>query len=357
MADKTDTREEARRNTRGRFEQWAKNPTCDANALSAVHNVRMDKVAESSGIEATFGQSPFAIARGNAFEAGLFVDDAARLRSALERKGALPPGSSGFLDLRLKINGGPSLKSVDDALGATASWLANLATGAESADASVVAAPMIKIPRGVILPEALLIIDAVTVARGDEGVSLTVGEIKVFPDRGGHTDPSQIAGARAQAGLYQRALEMAVSAAGLSHAIQVQADGFLVFTWPGSNQPSVRAGEDLTFQAIRAERGFERLEEVAAGLVREDDFAADLPELIDRVLEAETTYGESCLSFCDLAPRCHKRATDADSGLLLGAEASRLLGDIPMARAIELMNGGDPLDDRETDLQRQLGAQ
>ena len=34
-------REEARRNTRGRFEQWAKNPTCDANTSSAVHNIRL----------------------------------------------------------------------------------------------------------------------------------------------------------------------------------------------------------------------------------------------------------------------------------------------------------------------------
>ena len=90
MAEVDEIRQEARRNTRGRFEQWAKNPTCEANTLSAVHNIRLDKAAEAAGIDATFGQSPFAIARGNRFEAGLFFDEAARLRAALERKGALP---------------------------------------------------------------------------------------------------------------------------------------------------------------------------------------------------------------------------------------------------------------------------
>src|SRR3954454_13492189 len=93
VAEVDEIREEARRNTRGRFEQWAKNPTCDANTLSAVHNVRLDKAAEAVGLQPSFGQSPFAISRGDRFEAGLFFDDAQRLRAALERKSALPDGS------------------------------------------------------------------------------------------------------------------------------------------------------------------------------------------------------------------------------------------------------------------------
>src|SRR3954469_22019043 len=72
-------RDAARRNTRMRFEQWAHNPACAANTLSAVHNVRMDKVAVALGLPVTFGQSPFALARGNQFEAALLKDGAARL--------------------------------------------------------------------------------------------------------------------------------------------------------------------------------------------------------------------------------------------------------------------------------------
>lgn len=354
MVEVDELRQEARRNTRSRFEQWAKNPTCTANTLSAVHNIRLDAAARAAGLAPSFGQSPFAITRGNRFEAGLFQDDGARLRQALERKGCLPQDSSGFLDLRLRMNGGAHLSTVDQALEQTEQWLRNIAEGV--AAESIVAAPMVKIPRGVILPEALLIIDAVLVTGGGaKAPRLTVAEIKVFPDRGGHTDPRQLASARAQAGLYRHALELAVDALGLSGRLDVALDGILVFTWPGSNAPSVRAGEDLTYQVARARRGFDRLEEVAASVVRDDDFASDEPTLIGRVLDADTHYSEACLSFCDLAPRCHQRAFDTGDSVILGDEIKRLLGETSLSRAIELINGAAPADDRESDLQRQLG--
>jgi hypothetical protein len=214
---------------------------------------------------------------------------------------------------------------------------------------------MIKIPKGVILPEALLIIDVVTVTASISGSArITVGEVKVFPDRGGHTDPQQLASARAQAGLYEHALQLAVASLGLSDQLDVASDGFLVFTWPGSNSPSIRANEDLTFQAIRAQRGFERLEEVALSVVRDDDFSADNPRLIQRVLDSDTDYTEACLAFCDLAPRCHARAQASDGGIILGTEVKRFLGDTPISRALELLDGSAPADDREADLQRQL---
>jgi len=347
-------RQEARRNTRGRFEQWAKNPTCEANTLSAVHNIRLDKAAAAAGIDASYGQSPFAIARGNRFEAGLFTNDAARIRDALQREGVIPAGSVGFSDLRLKINGGTRVTSVDEALRETERWLQRVAANPDSAE-PIVAAPMIKIPKGVILPEALLIIDVVTVTRTVEGLPrITVGEIKVFPDRGGHTDPHQLAAARAQAGIYRHALDLAITSLALTDDIDLAPDGFLVFTWPGSNSPSIRAHEDLTYQAIRAERGFERLEEIALGVVRDDDFSADNPTLVQRVLDAPTEYAEACLSFCDLAPRCHQRALEADDPIILGGDVKRLLGAATIGRAIELLNGAEPTDDREADLQRQL---
>jgi hypothetical protein len=354
LAEVSETREEARRNTRGRFEQWAKNPTCAANTLSAVHNVRLDKTAEAVGVEPSFGQSPFAIARGNRFEAGLFYDDAQRLRVALERKGALDDGSTGFHDLRLRMNGGTRVGSVDQALYETSTWLARIVAEPSTAE-SIAAAPMIKIPKGVILPEALLIIDVATVVAVDGArPRITVGEIKVFPDRGGHTDPQQLAAARAQAGVYRHALELSVASLGLADDLDVAPDGFLVFTWPGSNSPAIRVGEDLTYQAIRAERGFSRLEEVAASIVRDDDFSADNPALIRRVLDAETDYSEACLTFCDLAPRCHGRATTEDSPIILGDEVKRLLGDTTVSRALDLIGGAEPASEREADLQRQL---
>lgn len=353
MPEIDELRQEARRNTRARFEQWAKNPTCHANTLSAVHNVRLDAAARAAGLLPSFGQSPFAITRGNLFEAGLFHDGAVRLRSGLERKACLPEGSTGFLDLRLRMNGGTKIKSVDEALQETEAWLTGLASGPVDV-ASIVAAPMIRIPKGIILPEALLIIDVVTVRIDGGRVLVQVGEIKVFPDRGGHTDPHQLATARAQAGVYLHALRLAIDSLGFADRVDISSDGFLVFTWPGSNSPAIRPDEDLTYQAIRAERGFARLEDVAESLVRDDDWSAANPTLVQRVLDSDTDYSEACLSFCDLAPRCHERAVLADDPIVLGADVKRSLGDTTLARALELLDGAEPADDREADLQRSL---
>src|SRR4051812_45085387 len=104
-------RDDARRNTRMRFEQWAMNPTCQANTFSAVHNVRMADVAKAAGIRSSFGQSPFAITRGRDFEAALLRDEAKSLREALIRAQIVGKSSTGFSDLRLKMNGGPRVVS------------------------------------------------------------------------------------------------------------------------------------------------------------------------------------------------------------------------------------------------------
>ena len=303
----------------------------------------------------SFGQSPFALARGNQFEAGLFRNDAQLLRAALERKDVLPHGSGGFLDLRLTLNGGSKLKTIDDALTATEAWLARIASHPDSAE-SIIAGPMLKIPKGVILPEALLIVDAVALTRVNDKIQLSVGEIKVFPDRGGHTDPAQISSARAQAGVYLHAFDLVVDKLGITEQIDVLQHGFLVFTWPGSNSPAVRSNEDLRYQALRAQRGFERLEEVAQLFTRDDDFSATQTELIERVLKADTSYAEGCLAFCDLAPRCHKNAVEGDSAKVLGDDMSALLGDLTLTRALELLNGAIPANTREADLKLQLGS-
>ena len=75
-----------------------------------------------------------------------------------------------------------------------------------------------------------------------------------------------------------------------------------------------------------------------------------------RVLDAATDYSEACLSFCDLVPRCHARALAEDDPIVLGGEVARLLGDTSISRALELMAGAKPDDDREADLQRQLAG-
>lgn len=349
-------REAARRNTRMRFEQWARNPACEANTVSAVRNVRLADVAKAAGLPISFGQSPFAIARGNQFEKALFYDDAKRLIENLVAKEVLPAGAKGMADFRLRINGGSRLKYLDEAIAETMGFIRNLSSlpaKKRSQMPAIVAGATVRIPKGVLLPEATLIIDALAVRTDTEKPILYVGEVKTYPDRGGHTDSGELATARAQAGIYVHGLDLVVKSLGADDKVDVSREGFLVLTRPGSNWPSVRAGEDLRYQATRAERGFELLERAAAEL-SSDLWAleeAEPPqELTQAVLEADTSYSEACLSFCDLAPRCFENAVESGDPIILGEIVRRFVGDIPLPRVMELLEGAEPATVAERDL-------
>lgn len=343
----------AQGNTRARFEQWARNPLCQANTLSAVHNVRMADVARRMGYRPSFGQSVFALTRGNNFERQILRDEGTRLLEELIRTDVLPEGAKGLADLRVRMNGGP-LPSLEAAIEATKGLLGALAdpSGPGSPPRpAIIASPTVRIPKGVMLPEAVLILDVLAV-RYDRGrPELTVGEIKTYPDRGGHTDPHQLAGARAQAGIYLHALELLLAELGCGERLTLRQEGFLVLTRPGSNFPSVRAGEDLRYQAARARRGFELLEAAARGL---PPFESPGDDPIDAVARAETEYSEACLRFCDRASQCHASALEAGNPAVLGDEVRRFLGEVDLGRAVALLNGGDPRTAGEKDLLRRL---
>ena len=356
MAGLDELTDEARRNTRGRFEQWVKNPQCETNTLSAVLNVKLADVALLLGYQPEYGQSPFAITRGLQFEGWLFKEEAKVIRESMEKVGILEVDSSGFLDLRLTMNGGKNIKSVDSALDKSHQLLVSLSDDKKFVPPTIIAGLMLKIPKGVMLPEATLIIDVASIQRVNDKWEIRVGEIKVFPDRGGHTDSNEISTARAQAGVYQHALQITVDSLGLANPPVVSTNGYLVFTWPGTNSPVIRANEDLTYQARRAALGFERLDSVAQALMSNQTQNLAEVDLKDWIAHSKTEYKEICWSFCDLAPRCQDLAIADDRAIVLGTEASKLLGSVPLGRAIELLDGVDPKTDVERALQVQLLA-
>ncbi len=352
-AEHAATRDAARRNTRLRFEQWAKNPGCEANTLSAVHNVRMPDVARAAGVPVSFGQSPFALARGDQFERSILAKDGERLADELRKARVLPAGQYHFVDLRLRMNGGAAMATLDEAIDATNDLLRSAAAD-PTGPPLLVAAATVRLQRGVMLPEANLIIDALVVLPGTG--ELIVGEVKTYPDRGGYTDPAQLAGARAQAGLYVHALRSHLPLLGLESGLTASATGFLVLTRPGSNWPSVRAGEDLEHQAVRAHRGFDLLEDAATKLPGPWSSPAGSEDgLIEAVLTAETEYGEACLSFCDLAPRCHAVAEEEGDPVVLGDDFGRFLGEIDLFRAVALLEGAPCVTPAEVDLVERIG--
>ena len=337
--------------TRRRFEQWVQNPRCAANTVSAVHGVKMADVVEFEGGMPTMGQSPFALARGLQFERILYARDATVLIESLVKAGVLPSRSSGFADLRLRLNGGRRSRSLDEARKFTADLLRAAAAHPERAPA-VVAGATVKIPGGVMLPEANLVLDVLAIRVSETGPELVVGEIKTYPDRAGYTDARQLATARAQAGVYVHGLELVLEQLGLQDACSVQRKGFLVLSRPGSNQPSIRPDEDLRYQAERAKRGFELLREAAAVVDPLPDPEAESGFLA--VINAETEYEETCLSFCDRAAICRVNAFEAGNAAALGRDLVRFLGATSLNRAIQLLEGAKPTSEAETDLVRRL---
>lgn len=339
------------RDTRRRFEQWAKNPSCEANTLSALLGVPMAEVAKAEGLTPSTGQSPMALIRGEQFERLLLRDSAERLRGELERASVLPKGSAGLLDLRMRRHGGP-MANLDDARAETTAFLQRLASVRDSGNltVSLIAGGTISVPGGAMLPEAILVIDllAVTYSVVDSRPELVTGEVKVYPDRGGDTDRAELATARAQAGIYLHGLRAVLAELGLSSSISVANKGFLVLTKPGSNLPSVRADEDLEFQARRAERGLAQLRQVAAKM--EANHGANPANRLPVVRGAETCWTERCPSFCDRAQGCRSRALESGDPAALGDDVARFVGPVSLNRVRELLEGRAPASPAEQDL-------
>lgn len=341
----------ARRDTRRRFEQWARNPTCQANTLSAVHDVPMAEVARRDGATPTMGQSPFAIARGQSFERSLYRNGGRAMFQALNEAGVLPEAASGLADFRLRLNGG-RLHRLDQALAATAALFRHVAQSTDRTTGPwLVAGATVRVPGGVMLPEAILVLDALVIHWNEppNPPKLVVGEIKTYPDRAGYTDQSELATTRAQAGIYVHGLQLVVEELGLGGQIRVAEKGFLVFTRPGFNRPSIRGDEDLQYQAERARRGFALLRDAAAGLPKGSGRAG-----VDEIRTAAIHYSEVCVGFCDRASVCREQALAAGDGAVLGDDVERFLGDVRLQRAIELMEGSEPATEAERDLARRI---
>lgn len=346
-------------NTRVRFEQWAKNPTCEANTVSAVLNVPLGKVAEKLGFEDKKELPPFAIARGLTFEKYLFEENAAKLvKSMVYQKMLREDEELEFLDLRHQGNLQGRSRSADRSLELSSQFLEDLVSGKASMKTKLVSGLVIKLAKGVMLPEAKLILDCLVAKWVEEENhsywQLKVGEIKIFPDRGGYTDPNQIASARAQAGVYKHALDQWVLENKVQKSFLIDEKGFLVFTWPGSNFPVVRPNEDLRGQAERARAGFDRMDHIGSQVINAKlgDYRPE--EYLDWVAHSKTNFREACWEFCDLAQRCQDQALSDGRGIFLGSDTSKVLGTVSMNRTLELVNGAQPNSEFEESLVSQL---
>ncbi|MDY7085622.1 MAG: hypothetical protein SYR96_10990 [Actinomycetota bacterium] len=277
------------------------NPGCSRRAVLDAAGVDKVRLAERIGFPGRFGQSRFALARGNAFEAMLKADDCALLRATL---GAYV-GS--YEDLGA---------DEDDTLPARyARTRALLRDGAEG----LIDHPLLTLE--VAGQTVFLEPDLIAHRTGSQ---LQVVEIKSFAIVDGQADGTAVSAAAVQAAVYVLALRRLLGDDAVSHEV------VLVCPENFSLQP-VAVVLDVRKQLSTLRRQLSRLASVAdlvESLPATVSFDLALPasELIDALTAVEARYAPECLSACELSVYCRHESTGRTA--VLGRPVRDALGGV-----------------------------
>lgn len=325
----------------------AANPGCGRRALLDGAGVDKTALASALGSPAPFGQSQFAIVRGNSFEAKVKADGGAELLRLVHGHlgaGAEPHGGGARVpDLTAA---GPEGRAARTALALREATAAGRDTGAWT----LLDHPMLALE--VAGTPAYLEPDAVVVHPDGRW---TVVEIKSFPMIDGAADAAKVGAAARQAAVYVLALEK--TAAKLAGA-EVGHTVLLVCPKDFSNLPTA-SPVDVRRERSVTRRQLERLtrvEELAAALPEGLSFdpARTAEELADAVAAVDASYAPECLAACELAFHCRDRARASDEVTVLGRSVRAELGALhTVGSALEAAAGcGSPEDPTAAALHR-----
>ncbi|GGK86874.1 hypothetical protein [Mangrovihabitans endophyticus] len=304
------------------------NPGCSRRAVLDAAGVDKHAVARRIGFPGSFGQSRFALARGNAFEAMLKADEGLLLLSALREVLPLDAPEVDYDDL-----GGEA----DGTRGARHARTRELL--AEAAGAALIDHPLLTLD----VAGQTVFLEPDLVALQVHG-RLHVVEIKSFAVVDGRADGAKVSAAAVQAAVYVLALrgllvELGHDADLVSHeAVLVCPENFAL-------RP-VAALIDVRKQLSTLRRQLNRLASVSSlidELGEEVSFDTALPpaELIASLTRIEARYAPECLSVCELAAYCRHEAGGATAAL--GRPVRDALGGVPtVAQALALADGAEP---------------
>lgn len=313
----------------------AANPGCRRRALLDGAGVDKGALARALGTPAPFGQSQFAFARGNSFEAKVKADGGAELiRLLCAQTGETPPepGEVALPDLTAD---GPAGRTARTRLALEAPREASQdeagADGADGAGAdggwALLFHPMLALD--VAGSTAYLEPDAIAVH--PDG-SWTIAEIKSFPVLDGSADAAKVGAAARQAAVYALALEESEARG------EVREEALLVCPKDFTNLPTAH-GVDIRKQRATTRRQLTRLtrlEEIAAELPPGTVFDPErpVPELVSAVDSVPAAYAPECLSTCELAFHCRDRARAAGAVESLGRAVRGELGGLRTVDAV-----------------------
>ncbi|POM23736.1 hypothetical protein BTM25_23570 [Actinomadura rubteroloni] len=311
------------------------NPGCARRGLLDAAGIDKDAVARHLGFGTPFGQSQFAITRGNAFEAQVKADGCAELLALLRDRLGLDVGEVGYDDL--DEEGGREFRH--------ARTRKLLARALDDANGTLFDHPLLRLDIGG--TPAYLEPDVIAFQLGGR---FHVVEIKSFAVVDGQAEPEQVAAAARQAAVYVLALRELV--ADLGHDPQrVSHEVFLVCPENFSNRPSATP-LDVRPQLAVLRRQLDRLTRVDAIL---DDLPPDLSFALDDGLGAavrtvEARYAPDCAAGCELAYFCRDEARACGATGALGRGVRDDLGGVDtVAAALDLARGAaDPPELAET---------
>jgi hypothetical protein len=278
------------------------NPGCTRRAVLDAAGVDKPKLAQHIGFPGSFGQSRFALARGNGFEAMLKADRCALLLSVLADCLHLEAAAVSYDDLG---------EDADDTLaarhGRTRTLLAN------AAGAALIDHPLLTLD----VAGQQVFLEPDLIAFQVEG-RLRVVEIKSFAIVDGQADSAKVSAAAVQAAVYVLALRRLLAQLGHDPAL-VSHDVVLVCTENFSLQPTAVV-LDVRKQLATLQRQLTRLASVSAladALPPSVSFDLALPpaDLIAALGKVEARYAPECLSTCELAAYCRHEATGRTAAL------------------------------------------
>ncbi|GAA2641464.1 hypothetical protein [Paractinoplanes durhamensis] len=289
------------------------NPGCERRSVLDAAGVDKVKLAETIGFAGSFGQSRFALARGNAFEAMLKADDCALLRSVLD------VGVVDYQDLG---------EDTDDTLTARHGRTRELLASSTSA---LIDHPLLTLS----VAGQTVFLEPDLIAFQSEG-RLRVVEIKSFAIVDDQADAAKVSAAAVQAAVYVLALRDLLGEDRVSHEV------VLVCPENFSLQPAAVV-LDVRKQLSTLKRQLSRLSSVSsliAALPPSVSFDMSLsPETLISSLEAVSArYVPECLSSCEMSVYCRHEASGTTAAL--GRSVRESLGGVDtVALALDLSTG------------------
>ncbi|MBW8486156.1 hypothetical protein [Actinomadura parmotrematis] len=304
------------------------NPGCARRGLMDAAGVDKDAVARHLGFPAPFGQSQFAITRGNGFEQQVKENGCAELLTLLRERAGLDVAEVAYDDLEVVAGGeGRELRH--------ARTRALLGRALDGDAGTLFDHPLLKLD--IAGQPAYLEPDVIAFQLAGR---FHVVEIKSFAVIDGQAEPEQVAAAARQAAVYVLALRRLVAELGHDPA-RVSHEVFLVCPENFSNRPTATA-LDVRPQLATVERQLARL-------TRVDRLVEALPdgltfalgeELPETVRAVEARYAPECMASCEMAIFCRDEARACGATGVLGRSVRDDLGGVDsVAAALELADG------------------